>query len=302
MPKAFWTISPPESKHGTRMTLPRYEAYILEQRNAAHRERGLLPLGRHILLTFRVLLRGWWLFLAVSGLIVLGSQSILKILERILTSATGTGLVNILRLVPSGGIIPDLEYTIPSFADNPQAVWLVVGLLISLVVVQLWGVAALIGIVSALPTGRIGGAVEGVTGRLVSYIILSVINLLTIIGGLFLLILPGIVIAIWFLFSPFVHLIEGESVAFSFQKSRQLVQGYGFLVLIRVVIAALLIIATTSLIAPWDVGQRLLPILLLPLNVIFFFLLYTNLRLIKRDLTLEAELEEPARQPLDPLA
>ena len=103
MPQAIWNIPPAKERIVplTRMTLPQYEAFILEQRNLSRRKSGLLPFHRHLLLTFRVFLRGWWIFLVVGGVIIFGSRSILSILEGVLRTSASTSIGDILRFPTS---------------------------------------------------------------------------------------------------------------------------------------------------------------------------------------------------------
>lgn len=65
----------------------------------------------------------------------------------------------------------------------------------------------------------------GPLGRVVDYALVSILYAVVVVGGFFLLIIPGILFMNWFAFSPLVTLIEGAHGTGSLKRSKELVSG-----------------------------------------------------------------------------
>jgi hypothetical protein len=65
------------------------------------------------------------------------------------------------------------------------------------------------------------------TSRLtIPLVLTSIVQSLAIFGGLLLLIVPGIVLAGWFVFAPIIVVLEGRSTVAALRRSKMLVKGY----------------------------------------------------------------------------
>lgn len=128
-------------------------------------------------------------------------------------------------------------------------------------------------------------------GKTWKFFLLSLTVVLLVSLGFVLLIVPGIVLAVWFSFSQFILISEGLGVRESLGKSRALVKGRFFPVLGRLVVFILVfwLIQISLSIIPFFgffVGMSLGPFFLLP-----FYLLYRELSTRK-----ELGLRQPAQK------
>ncbi|EKE14382.1 MAG: hypothetical protein ACD_12C00540G0002 [uncultured bacterium] len=104
--------------------------------------------------------------------------------------------------------------------------------------------------------------------------------------GTILLIIPGIIFAIWYNFSYFTCLLENRGVIKSLGESKKLVKGYGFSVFLRLFVLGLITLALLILfyfILPKNLNilDLIFAIFLQPFVLIYFYLIYKNLREIK---------------------
>ncbi len=138
--------------------------------------------------------------------------------------------------------------------------------------------------------------------KILSYIWISVLVTVATLGGTLLLIIPGIIFSIWFSFSLYILILEGQRGTQSLAMSRELVKGYfwpvlwrwvapyfvyGLLLTIIFVIPIYLIglaigdpMAGFAAETPWwsDLISSVLSILTVPLFTIIAVLLYKSLK------------------------
>lgn len=114
--------------------------------------------------------------------------------------------------------------------------------------------------------------------KLWGFILISIIVFLISLGGIILLIIPGIVFAIWFSFSTFVFVDKELGIKASISKSRTLVKGRFWTILGRYVIFGLFgaVLGLTASYIPYSIGSYLLT-LLGALTVLPSYLLYKEL-------------------------
>ncbi|MER3570489.1 MAG: hypothetical protein C4348_02740 [Patescibacteria group bacterium] len=147
--------------------------------------------------------------------------------------------------------------------------------------------------------------------KLLSFIWISILVASITSGGLLLLIVPGIVFAVWFSLASYVLVSEDLKGMKALFRSKQLVQGYWwkvfsrfFLLILLIRLLILLILIVVSIVLGLFGGNYiesdlvvmlgfflfyflLLPFLLLPFVFVFGFLLYENLRQIKEGTVFE---------------
>jgi len=138
--------------------------------------------------------------------------------------------------------------------------------------------------------------------KIISYIWISVLVTVAILGGTLLLIIPGIIFSIWFSFSLYILILSGSRGTQSLSESRELVKGYfwpvlwrwvapyfvfGLLLTVIFVIPVYLIglaignpMAGFAAETPWwaDLISSVFSILTVPLFTIIGVLLYNSLK------------------------
>lgn len=182
----------------------------------------------------------------------------------------------------------------------------VLGLTIAVVafVAVLWvQVALLVAIRDHRQQLRIRDAFLSAWPKLLSFFWMALIISLLIAGGLFFFVIPGILFAVWFSLAYYVFITEDTRGVSAALQSKEYVRGYWGNVLWRIIVIALIILAAhffVGLIAlPFEnssatvmqgVGYLLsatVTILLTPLISTYLFLLYTALRDLHPERTLE---------------
>jgi len=113
--------------------------------------------------------------------------------------------------------------------------------------------------------------------KILAHIWLGVLTAFIVMGGYFLLFVPGVIFGIWFFFAPFVFIEEDVRGMDALLKSKAYVNGKWIPVCVRLT-AVWLLSALVSLI-PF-VGQ-LLALFLIPLCFVYTFLVYKDLKVFK---------------------
>lgn len=138
--------------------------------------------------------------------------------------------------------------------------------------------------------------------KLISWLWISILNIVIVGLGLLLFIIPGIIFAIWFVFSGYILVSEDLRGMEALSRSRQLVKGnwwkifWRFLIAFFVIFIALFLIGLPfGLFCVWifnipDMAEEIgsiiggiLGIFATPFGFTFGFLIYENLKGIKRD-------------------
>jgi hypothetical protein len=115
-----------------------------------------------------------------------------------------------------------------------------------------------------------------------SYIWIYFLMGLAILAGFILLIIPGIIFAVWFSFAIYLFVSEGVKGKAALTASKKLVQGYWWAVFGRIV-AMIFIMFMVSLIIGWVplLGQLVNLFVMLPFFVIYMYLLHEDLKKVK---------------------
>lgn len=125
-----------------------------------------------------------------------------------------------------------------------------------------------------------------------SFLLVTILFGLAVIGGAALLIIPGIIFFIWYLFYPYVLVCENLRGRAVLSRSRELVRGYWWGVTIRVLLLFAMvggigfIISFIPFIPSIPFSERVMKTLFyqfiaLPFSTIYFFILYENLKIVK---------------------
>ena len=129
--------------------------------------------------------------------------------------------------------------------------------------------------------------------RIWSYAWLTVLSGFVTLGGFFMLIIPGIVFSVWFMFAIYVFVTEGEKGMNALLRSREYIRGYWWpvfgrqIVFVLGVLAVALVLSSigSALIGGGKEGSNLvsdlLTLVVAPLIAVYFYVLYGNLKSLK---------------------
>ena len=126
------------------------------------------------------------------------------------------------------------------------------------------------------------------------YLGLSILIGLTIVVGLIMLVIPGIVFAIWLCFATFVLVLENGQIVDSMKRSREYVRGRFFEVALRLVVIGLVAIVvmvaftgvatligstlTTNGEMAANIGSSLISLVLSPVTLAYVYLMYQDIK------------------------
>jgi hypothetical protein len=120
------------------------------------------------------------------------------------------------------------------------------------------------------------------------YIGLSIVMSVLLFLGFLILIIPGIILSVWFAFSTFVLVVERAGIIDSIKKSREYVRGHWWAVFGRILLLGLamlvisMIISGLSVAMPFGILATALvaafTMLLAPFAVAYMYLMYQDLK------------------------
>ncbi|MEW6570666.1 MAG: hypothetical protein AB1390_05770 [Nitrospirota bacterium] len=146
-------------------------------------------------------------------------------------------------------------------------------------IAMFWGLGSFISAVSDDTLG-FKDALERGSQRIGSFIWLFILLGFIITGGFLLFIVPGIIFTVWFMFSQFILASENEKGMNALLKSKEYVRGFWFDVFLR-----LFLIWLISLVIGFiPVAGPILSIFFIPFMMVFSFLVYQDLRILKSDI------------------
>ena len=136
--------------------------------------------------------------------------------------------------------------------------------------------------------------------RILPYLGVSLLAGLVVFGGLTLIIIPGIIAAIWLAFSTVINILEKEKIVASLLRSRELVRNYWWPVLGRFVVLFLAIFVFMGLLNAILTGifqlheeglpllfiNQLANILIFPFATIYMVSLYKDLKKQQKEISL----------------
>ncbi|MGR3311486.1 MAG: hypothetical protein ACUZ77_12035 [Candidatus Brocadiales bacterium] len=123
-----------------------------------------------------------------------------------------------------------------------------------------------------------------------SFLLVTILFGLVIVGGMILLIIPGIIFFTWYFLCYYVLVCENITGRAALSRSRELVRGYWWSVTTRVVFLFVMVGGISFIISFIPFFGGILHILFyylieLPFSTIYFFILYKNLEAVKRPLS-----------------
>lgn len=178
-------------------------------------------------------------------------------------------------------------------------IFLGVLLLFIVLLAQIWGQISLVYAIKD-KKGKIGiiEAYKRAWPKILSYLWISILVGLITSAGFILLIVPGIIFMVWFGFASFILVVEGIKGRSALLKSKEYVKGRWWPVFGRILFISIIVGITGSLVGSiagqifklidisWleNIGSSIVSIFIIPFSVIYSFLIYKNLKLLKRKL------------------
>lgn len=114
--------------------------------------------------------------------------------------------------------------------------------------------------------------------KIQSFFWVTLLNTLVVMVGFILFIIPGFIFLVWFLFAPYIFISESLNGKLALKRSRELVQGYWWAIFGR-----FLSVTIIGIILSWSpvVGSIISIFFLTPFSLIFFYVLYEDLKRMK---------------------
>ena len=126
------------------------------------------------------------------------------------------------------------------------------------------------------------------TSYFLRYLGMSIVMMVLLFVGFLLLIIPGIILAVWLSFSAFVLVLENGGMIGSLKQSREYVRGHWWGVLGRLLAMGILLVVVSmvfsmiaSIVPSYVVSNALvaaLAMLLAPFSVAYMYLMYQDLK------------------------
>lgn len=153
-----------------------------------------------------------------------------------------------------------------------------IAIIVLFAIVSLWTEVAAILAISKVVDGKglkLVATYKEAFPKIWTYFVISLLYLLVVLGGIVLLVIPGVVFALWFNFVGFIVVLNGFGVKKTFQESKKLVKGRIWQILYRIIVINLAI-ALVNIIFSEIKYLDLFVVLLAPLFILPSFLLYKN--------------------------
>ncbi len=124
--------------------------------------------------------------------------------------------------------------------------------------------------------------------KIISYLWISILAGFITIGGYLLLIVPGIILAIWFSLAAFVLVSEGLKGMNALFRSKQLIKGFWWQVFWRFLVLNIIIFLIGLIVGFIPFVGRFIILFTVPFSMIFGFLIYENLKKLKGEALFES--------------
>jgi len=174
-----------------------------------------------------------------------------------------------------------------------RADWLIC--LLVFIILELWTSASLIHVVNNREkTIGFKEAMANGWPRIISFFWVSFLTGLISIIGFVLLIIPGIIFSVWYVFSKYVFISEGLKGMAALKRSKELVRGFwwkvfwrfvgfGFIVFVVMIPVTVVmeILDSSGLMLLGEILGLVLNALIAPLGIVYGFLIYENLKRAK---------------------
>lgn len=103
----------------------------------------------------------------------------------------------------------------------------------------------------------------------------------TVLGGLILFIIPGVIFGLWFSFSLLFAVVEENNVVESMKKSKELVSGYFWPILGRFTVITLIVLLMNLVLSFIPFIGPLITMFIGPFSFLFYYLVFEDLKRVK---------------------
>ncbi len=153
-----------------------------------------------------------------------------------------------------------------------------IGLLI-FIIISLWIQLALVYTIKEQGTDiNIKKLLTGVRGKMNSYYWVVFLRAIITVAGFVLLVVPGIIFSVWFIFAPYIFIFEDVKGMQALSRSRELVKGYWWPVFGRMALLALIGILVSSI---SKIGSLLNFLFTMPFGIMYLYAVYEDLKRVK---------------------
>ena len=154
-----------------------------------------------------------------------------------------------------------------------------IGLLL-LIIVNVWVQVALIySIKDEHVKAKVKDLLMTVRDKMASYYWIIFLRGLVVLAGCILLIIPGIIFSIWFCLSQYVFVFEGVRGRKALGRSRELVRGYWWPVLGRLLLLGIVAVLVSSI---SRLGFLINSLFTVPFGIAYIYIIYEDLKRLKR--------------------
>ena len=195
--------------------------------------------------------------------------------------------------IATAGLVLGLQSS-PEALLLSLGIWIILLPIVILIILTLYLLANIALIVSIIERERKIGIKEAFAlgrGKILSYLWVSILTGLAVVVGLLLLIVPGIIFAVWFSFASYVLIAEGVTGTRALSRSKELVSGYWWAIFWRflaLVVIAIIISIIVGLIKELiglskqiDISSFFNSLVFSPFAAVYTFLIYEELKRIK---------------------
>lgn len=200
--------------------------------------------------------------------------------------------MNALLLIALIVMAPSILSALIMFLKLSESVIIILGIILSIVsiIVGIWGSVAMILYIKDKPS-NVNDSLKKAWGFWWAYLWVSILIGIVITVGLIILIIPGIILAIYYAFAMYILIAENIKGWAAAKKSMDLVKNYWWAVFGRIIlmgiaiyIPLMVISAAVAFISPeaGNLASIILVTLIVPFGVIYSYLMYQNLKQIKK--------------------
>jgi len=117
-----------------------------------------------------------------------------------------------------------------------------------------------------------------VWNKMTGYAWVAILTGLVVCGGFILLIIPGIIFAIWFAFSKYAFVVDDTHGKAALKHSKELVRGYWWPVLGRICLIVVVAILVSML---TRIGFFINTLVVAPFSILYLYIIYEDLKRVK---------------------
>ena len=159
-----------------------------------------------------------------------------------------------------------------------MALIFLVGLLL-VIIINLWvQVALMFAVREENAKSSVKDLLMMTKGRLASYYWIAFLNAVIILAGFIVFIIPGVILSIWFCFSQYAFVFEGTKGFAALSRSKELVKGYWWPVLGRILILAAITILISFI---SKLGFLINSLFTMPFGIMYMYVIYEDLKRVK---------------------